>query len=82
MGSTLLRVAKQLASVEFGGFCETFGRPSEGIQFDPADPDVDMRAAPHESTGDIVTFYGRARAAADTVIEEVQLEDDRMAWYG
>jgi len=81
-GTNLLGLVKHLASVEYGWFCETFGRPSEAVPFDPADPDADMRAAPHETTADIVALYGRARAAADSVIEELGIEDVGTAWYG
>src|SRR5215207_1100399 len=81
-GTNLLGLVKHLASVEYGWFCETFGRPSEVVPFDAADPDADMRAAPHESTADIVAFYGRARAAADSVIEELGVEDVGTAWSG
>jgi hypothetical protein len=41
-----------------------------------------MRAAPHETTADIVAFYGRARAAADSVIEELGVEDVGTAGSG
>ncbi len=81
-GTNLLGLVKHLASVEYGWFCETFGRPSDAIPFDPADPNADMRAAPDETTQNILAFYGRARAAADRVIDEVGLEETGVAWFG
>jgi uncharacterized damage-inducible protein DinB len=59
-GTNLLGLVKHLASVEYGWFCETFGRKSEAIPFDEADPDADMRAAPNETTADIIDYYRRA----------------------
>jgi Protein of unknown function (DUF664) len=35
-----------------------------------------------ETTADIGAFYGRARAAADRVIDEVGLEETGTAWFG
>ena len=44
-GTNLLGLVKHLASVEFGWFCGSFGRPSEALPFDEADPGADMRVA-------------------------------------
>jgi hypothetical protein len=60
-GTNLLGLVKHLASVEYGWFCEPFGRESHAIPFDEDDPDADMRAEPHETTADILAYYGRAR---------------------
>jgi uncharacterized damage-inducible protein DinB len=81
-GTSLLGLVKHLASVEYGWFCETFGRQSEAVPFNPDDPDADMRAEAHETAADVVDFYGRARAAADSVIEELRTEDVGTAWFG
>jgi uncharacterized damage-inducible protein DinB len=81
-GTNLLGLVKHLGSVEFGWFCETFGRESEAVPFDEGDPDADMRAEPDETTEDILAYYGRARAAADRVIEELDLEEVGTAWFG
>jgi uncharacterized damage-inducible protein DinB len=81
-GTNLLGLVKHLASVEYGWFCETFGRESDPIPFDENDPDADMRAEPHETTTGIVDYYGRARAAADRVIDEVDPDDLGTAWFG
>lgn len=81
-GTSMLGLVKHLASVEYGWFCETFGRESDSVLFDEADPDADMRAEAHETTADIVAYYGRARAAADRVIDEVDLDTTGTAWFG
>jgi hypothetical protein len=81
-GTSMLGLVKHLGSVEFGWFCDTFGRESEAIRFDESDPEADMRAEPHETTADILAYYGRARAAADRVIEETALDDLGTAWFG
>jgi uncharacterized damage-inducible protein DinB len=81
-GTSLLGLVKHLASVEYGWFCGTFGRPSDEVPDDPDDPEADMRAAPDETIGDIVAYYGRARAAADAVIEELDVEAEGTAWFG
>ncbi len=81
-GTNLLGLVKHLGSVEYGWFCETFGRESEAIPFDANEPDADMRAGPDEATADIIAYYARARAAADRVIDEVDLDDVGTAWFG
>ena len=81
-GSSLLGLVKHLAAVEYGWFCDTFGRPTEPLPFDDDDPDADLRIEPGETTDEILAFYGRARATADRVIEEIGLEETGMAWFG
>jgi uncharacterized damage-inducible protein DinB len=81
-GTNLLGLVKHVGSVEYGWFCDTFGQESESIPFDEADPDADMRAAPHETTTDILAYYRRARSAADKVIDELDVEDQGTAWFG
>jgi uncharacterized damage-inducible protein DinB len=81
-GTNLLGLVKHLAAVEYGWFCETFGRSTEPLPFDEDDEDADLRVEPHEATADIVAFYERARAAADRVIEETALDDLGTAWTG
>lgn len=81
-GTNLLGLVKHLAAVEYGWFCETFGRESEPLPFDPGDPDSDLRVGPQESAADIVAFYGRARAAANKVIDELPVEDLGTSWQG
>jgi uncharacterized damage-inducible protein DinB len=81
-GTNLLGLVKHLAAVEYGWFCETFGRPAEPLPFDEDDPDADLRIRPDETTADVLAFYGRARAAADRAIGETGLEETGTAWFG
>jgi hypothetical protein len=81
-GTNLIGLVKHLGSVEYGWFCDTFGRESDAIPFDENDPEADMRAAPGEATAEILDYYGRARAAADRVIDEVDLDDLGKSWRG
>ena len=81
-GTNLLGLVKHLASVEYGWFCETFGRDTEALPFVQDDPDADLRVAPHESTADILAFYDRATAAANQVVDELDVQDTGTAWYG
>lgn len=76
-GTNPLGLVKHLASIEFGWFCETYGRPSEWIPWDPEDYDADARVRPGETTADILAYYARARAAADSVIMDFPLDDQR-----
>jgi uncharacterized damage-inducible protein DinB len=80
-GTNLLGLVKHLASVEYGWFCSTFGRESEPLWFDPF-KEEDMTVADTESTTDIVEFYGRARAAADLAIAELDLDTLGTSWSG
>ncbi|QKW48704.1 DinB family protein [Streptomyces buecherae] len=79
-GTTLLGLVKHLATVEYGWFCTAFGREAEPFWFDPSTED--MSVGPNEATADIVEFYGRARAAADTAIEELRLDALGTSWNG
>jgi uncharacterized damage-inducible protein DinB len=81
-GTSLLGLVKHLAAVEYGWFCDTFGRPTEPLPFDENDPEADLRIEPHETTADILAFYNRACAAADQVIAELSIEDTGTAWFG
>jgi uncharacterized damage-inducible protein DinB len=81
-GTNLIGLVKHLASVEYGWFCETFGRESNSLPFNDEDPDADMRAAPHETTGAIVDYYGEAREAADRAIDELDIQHVGTAWFG
>jgi hypothetical protein len=81
-GTSLLGLVKHLAAVEYGWFCDTFGRETEPLPFDDDDPDADLRIEPGETTEDVLAFYGRARATADQVIAELDVEDTGTAWFG
>jgi hypothetical protein len=81
-GTNLLGMVKHLAAVEYSWFCQTFGRDTEPLPFDDDDPDADLRVTPDETTEDVLAFYSRARAAADQVINEVELDQTGTAWFG
>jgi len=81
-GTTVLGLVKHLAAVEYGWFCETFGRPTEPLPFADDDPEADLRVGPEEHIDDVVAFYARAREAADSVIIGLSLDDVGHAWFG
>jgi uncharacterized damage-inducible protein DinB len=81
-GTNLLGLVKHLAAVEYGWFCDTFGRPTEPLPFDDDDPDADLRVRADETTEDVLAFYARARAAADQAIDELDMESTGTAWFG
>ena len=81
-GTTMLGLVKHLGWVEYGWFCETFGRETEPRVYDEDDPDADLRVEADESTQDVLALYARARGAADAVIDELSVEDEGMAWFG
>ncbi len=82
-GTSPLGLIKHLGGAELGWFCETFGRETGPLPFDfEVDETSDMRIEPHESTADVLAFYARARAAADQVIDELDLDDLGKAWFG
>jgi uncharacterized damage-inducible protein DinB len=81
-GTNLLGLVKHLAAVEYGWFCETFGRETEVLPFDEDDENADLRVRPDERTQDILDFYARARAASDRVIDELSVDDLGKAWFG
>lgn len=79
-GTSLLTLVKHLACVEYGWFCTTFDRPTEPL------PDAyageDMRIAPDERAEDVIAFYGRARAAANAVVADLDLDALGTSWPG
>jgi uncharacterized damage-inducible protein DinB len=81
-GTSLLGIVKHVAAVDYEWFCSTFGRDTEPLPFDDDDPDADLRVNEGETVQDILAFYARARAASNSVIAEVGLEDKGRAWFG
>jgi Protein of unknown function (DUF664) len=73
-GTNLLGLVKHLASIEFGYFGDTFGRPSgEPLPWfeSGAEDNADMWATAEESRGQIIGLYHRAWAHSDAVIAEL-----------
>lgn len=81
-GTTLLGLVKHLGAMEYEWFCDTFGVETEPLPLDDDDENADLRIEPQDTTEEIVAFYGRARAAADKVIESREIEDLGTAWFG
>jgi len=85
-GTNLLGLVKHVASVEFGYFGETFGRPSgEPLPWfeDDAEPDADLWATADESREQIIGLYHRAWAHADATIDALELDAiGHVPWWG
>jgi uncharacterized damage-inducible protein DinB len=76
-GTNLLGLVKHVASVEFGYFGDTFGRPSgEPLPWlaGDAEPNADMWATADESREQIVALYHRAWAHSDATIDTLPLD--------
>jgi uncharacterized damage-inducible protein DinB len=84
-GTNLLGLIKHVASVEFGYFGETFGRPSgEPLPWyaDDAEPNADMWATADESREQIVGLYHRAWTHSDTTIDALALDTiGQVPWW-
>jgi hypothetical protein len=73
--TNLLGLIKHLALVEFGYFCDTFGRPHEPLpEFDPANPNADMYATADETREQLVALYRRAWAHSDATLSALPLD--------
>ena len=81
-GTTLLGLVKHLAWTEYGWFCETFGRETGLPPVPEDDQDLDWRVEEWETAEGVLAFYARARAAADVVVAELDVEDTGTAWHG
>ncbi|MER5891238.1 DinB family protein [Streptomyces sp. NPDC001941] len=80
-GTNPVGLVKHLASVHYGWLVSTFGREVEPLWFDPF-TDEDSYAFEDETVESVLAFYGRARAAADRTIEELDLDATGTAWHG
>jgi hypothetical protein len=81
-GNTLLGLVKHLATWEYIWICRTFGHQAEQLPVDEGDDYADVRIDPGDSTAGILAFYSRARAAADQVIGEVDLDEAGTTMFG
>lgn len=84
-GTNLLGLVKHLGGVELGYFGDTFARPYDEPlaenDFD-TDPTADMWATPEQSREDIIEFYRRAWAHADTTIDSLDLTaEGSVPWW-
>lgn len=81
---TLLGTVKHLASTEYSWFCSTFDRPSDEIPSEvlDEDPQADWRIHPWETTEGVLSYYERARAAADEAIRELKVTERGTSWNG
>jgi uncharacterized damage-inducible protein DinB len=76
-GTNLLGLIKHVASVEFGYFGATFGRPTaEPLPWydEGAEPNADMWATAEETREQIVGLYQRAWTHANATIEALPLD--------
>lgn len=84
-GTNLLGLVKHLASVEFGYFGDTFGRPSdEPLPWiaDDAPANADLWATADESRDYIVGLYRRAWAHSDATIDALNLDSlGHVPWW-
>lgn len=79
-GTNLLGMLKHLAAVEYVWFLVHFGRDTEPLPFDDNDEDAHLKVTDDETTQEIFDFYARARAAADDVINELELDAVGSEW--
>lgn len=84
-GTNLLGLVKHVASVEFGYFGDTFGRPpAEPLPWmeEDAEPNADMWATHEESREQIVGLYHRAWKHADATIGSLAIDSvGRVPWW-
>jgi hypothetical protein len=84
-GTNLLGLVKHVATVEFGYFGLTFGRPfDEPLPWadDDAEANADMWATADESREQIVGLYHRAWAHSDATIDTLELDSlGRVPWW-
>jgi hypothetical protein len=75
----LLGIVKHLAATEQYWLCKIFGRPAEPISVAASD---DVELDDGDTTGDVLAYFDRARAASDEAIAEVHLDDTATTWLG
>lgn len=84
-GTNLLGVIKHVASMAYGYFGDTFGRPYDDRLpwlADDAAPNADMYAAADETRADVLGLWERAWMHADRTIEELDLDAvGQVPWW-
>ncbi len=84
-GTNLLGLVKHLATVEWGHFGATFGRPFEkSLPWvdEASEPNADMWATAEESRAHIVGLYRRIAAHSDAVIDDLPLDTvGQVPWW-
>ena len=81
-GTSMLGLVKHLAAVEYGWFCDTFGRETEPLPFDDDDPEADLRIEPGDQRRTCWPSTTEPRAAANQVVAELELTDTRHGVVG
>lgn len=84
-GTNLLGTIKHLASVEYGYFGDTFGRPGPEFPWfaEGSEINADMYATADESREEILSLYAGARAHADATIDALDLDAaGTVPWWG
>ncbi|KQW53038.1 hypothetical protein ASC77_01685 [Nocardioides sp. Root1257] len=84
-GTNLLGLVKHLASVEYGYFGDTFGRPS-GVALPwhagDADPNADLYLTADESREWVLDFYRAAQEHAAVTFAELALDaEGHVPWW-
>ncbi len=74
-GSTLLGLVKHLAFVERGWFEEVVGNTPSRLVYDDADPDMDFRIEPDETSEQIFEMYRAACERSNEILAGVSLDD-------
>lgn len=84
-GTNLLGLVKHLASIEFGYFGDTFGRPADEPMpwfEEGAEPNADMWATAEESREQIIAFYHRAWAHSDATVDTLAIDaHGQVPWW-
>lgn len=78
-GLHLLGLVKHLAGVEQYYLCAIFGRPAEPFSLAAAD---ELELDGGDTADSVLAYYGRARAASDRAITELDLDTTATTWLG
>src|SRR5437762_7120375 len=75
----LLGLVKHLAASEQYWLCDIFGRYAEPVSLAASD-DVELDEG--DTIDSVLAYYGRARAASDQAIAELDLDATATTWLG